>query len=230
MKISVITPTVRVEGLRVVAKALREQTFQDFEWLISSPNTIPILEEVFGGVADYTDKFPMRVVVEPTKTGFVNEVFIYKDPPKPIGAFWTLNRAYNQMIKQAKGDLIVSWQDFTYATPEALAKFWYYFTHDYGHALISGTGHKYDDDTWKEVVWEDPRRRMDQGTFYTCVWTDVEWNFCSCPKKALYAIGGFDEGMDMLGLTDQFVLVGSWRYRKIPSSCKIIKRYSLVTR
>lgn len=35
--ISVITPSVRQNGLDVVEKALKRQTFQDFEWLIGSP-------------------------------------------------------------------------------------------------------------------------------------------------------------------------------------------------
>lgn len=33
-KISVITPTIRPEGLKIIQRCLREQTFQDFEWLV----------------------------------------------------------------------------------------------------------------------------------------------------------------------------------------------------
>lgn len=33
-KISVLTPTIRAEGLVVLAKSLKKQTFKDFEWLI----------------------------------------------------------------------------------------------------------------------------------------------------------------------------------------------------
>jgi len=36
-KVSVITPTIRTRGLEILEKCLREQTFQDFEWLIE-PN------------------------------------------------------------------------------------------------------------------------------------------------------------------------------------------------
>lgn len=35
-KICVITPTIRLEGLKLVQKALEEQTFTDFDWLICS--------------------------------------------------------------------------------------------------------------------------------------------------------------------------------------------------
>lgn len=34
IKISVVTPTIRPEGLRTVYDALKAQTFQDFEWLV----------------------------------------------------------------------------------------------------------------------------------------------------------------------------------------------------
>jgi len=37
MKISVITPTIREEGLPIVDKALNRQSFEDFEWLVGSP-------------------------------------------------------------------------------------------------------------------------------------------------------------------------------------------------
>lgn len=35
-KICVITPTIRLEGLDLVRRALEEQTFTDFDWLICS--------------------------------------------------------------------------------------------------------------------------------------------------------------------------------------------------
>ena len=35
--ISVITPTIRNEGLAIVDKALRRQTYRDIEWLVGSP-------------------------------------------------------------------------------------------------------------------------------------------------------------------------------------------------
>jgi len=191
--ISVITPTVRVEGLKLVAQALQEQTFTDFEWLVGSPREI------------------MTGMLRP-KARFV------KDPPKPEGYFWSLNRGYNELIRQAKGELIVSWQDWTYADPEALEKFWFYFTHGHDKTLISGVGNKYKDDTWKEIVWKDPRERSDQGSFYPCMWTDVEFNFCSVPKAAFYAVGGFDEeldrwaGMDHISVQERLLDAKGWEF------------------
>ena len=173
IKISVITPSVRPQAMWLPARALSEQGFNHsrFEWIITSPdkriNTTPI------GWDDTPIKF-------------------LADPPKPEGYAWTLNRAYNQAIKEAGGELIVSLQDATYFDPEGLEKFWYYYTHGYDKALISGVGHKYADESWKQITWQDPRARTDQGTFYPCTWTDIEFNYCAVPKTALYAVGGFD--------------------------------------
>lgn len=179
MLISVLTPTTRPEAMWLVAQALGEQEFRDFEWIISSPdkkvNTVP---------RRWDNSIPIKFLA---------------DPPKPEKAFWTLNRAYNKLIKEAKGDLIVSLQDATYVKPDALSKFAYYFKNGYENFLIAGTGHKYEDKTWRKVVWQDPRRRLDQKTFYPCMWMDIEWNFCSAPKKAIYDVGGFDEKLDELG-------------------------------
>jgi len=115
------------------------------------------------------------------------------------GGFWTLNRIYNKLIKNSKADLIVSWQDSIWARPDALSKFWFHFQNDEPKTLITGIGDQYADDTWSVRVWADPRRRTDFGSFYPCMWTDIEWNFCSVPKQALYDVGGFDEKMDFLG-------------------------------
>lgn len=153
IKASVISPSVRPGGLKLVEKALNQQTFRDFEWLVN-------------------DK-------------------------RYDGGFWGLNRAYNQLIDQASGELIVSWQDYTFAKPDALERFVENYKKTGG--IISGIGNKYVDDSWVEKNWQDPRQRIDMGSFYECNPNDVEWNFCACPKKALMEVGGFDEEMDFLG-------------------------------
>src|ERR1035437_8527622 len=79
MKISVITPSIRCEGLKIVQQSLEKQTFQDFEWL--------------------------------TEIGIP-------------GRGHDLNAAYNRMLRRAKGELIVSLQDFIKAPPQYLQKFW----------------------------------------------------------------------------------------------------------
>jgi len=114
------------------------------------------------------------------------------------GGFWSLNRIYNKLIKAASGDLIVSWQDFTSATPQALEKFLFHFNNE-PKTLVTGVGNKYTDTNWVAKVWQDPRERVDQGSFYQCDFSDIEWNFCAVPKQAIYDVGGFDERLDFLG-------------------------------
>lgn len=168
-QISVITPTIRKEGLPLVMKSLKRQTFGDFEWLIGSPFSVDdVIESMSVDMTWVKDEFK--------------------------GGLWTLGRIYNSLIGKCRGELIVSWQDFTYANPDALEKFWNDYQSTKG--AISGVGNKYTDEAWSIKTWQDPRERSDQGSFYACTPQDVEWNFCCCPKKSLYDIGGFDESMD----------------------------------
>lgn len=170
--ISVITPTIRTAGLYLVKKALDRQIFKDFEWLICSPEKPELIKDCKYNVTWLEDDFE--------------------------GGVWTLNRAYNYMIKNARGKLIVSWQDYTFAKPDGLQKFWDCYQAE-PKTLVSGVGNKYIDESWTVKTWQDPRQRSDFGSYYSCNPHDCEWNYCSCPKQALYDIGGFDEEMDLLG-------------------------------
>jgi len=135
------------------------------------------------------------LVGSPTNTGYGKWV---KDNFK--GGVWTLNRIYNKLIKKAKGNLIVSWQDYTFADPDCLEKFYFHFNNE-PKTLVSGVGNKYTT-VYPELgakIWQDPRERDDQGTFYSVYPSDIEWNLASIPKQSLYNIGGFDEALDYLG-------------------------------
>lgn len=168
-KITVITPTIRPEGLEIVNTALKRQTFRDFEWLVGSPQK-PSIYDLKWVKDDFTE------------------------------GYWTLNRTYNKLIKKAKGDLIVSWQDYTFADPDCLEKFWFHYKQE-PKTLVSAVGNKYDA-VYPELgakVWQDPRERDDQGSFYGVYPQDIEWNLASIPKQALYDVGGFDESLDFLG-------------------------------
>jgi len=186
--ISIITPTVRPEGLAQVRKSLKRQTYKDFEWIIITPNIKEMMLD-----------FPVKARV-------------LEDPPKKSGDYWTFNKAMNKAVANAKGDLIISIQDYTEFSPEGLEKFWYFFTHGYDKALVSGVGDKINLNGQK--VWVDPRKRTDQGTFYECYPNDIEFNYCSVPKKAFYEVGGMDEaldkyaGMDHISLQERLDEVG----------------------
>lgn len=168
--ISVILPTIRQAGIDLVERALQRQTHYDFEWLIVSPVELETPEW---------------------------SVFI-KTPPKTDQEYWTLSRDYNRAIERASGDLIVSWNDYTFSDADVLEKMWFHYENN-PKALVSGVGHKYTDDSFTAITWRDPRARIDMGTFYECFPNDIEWNFCSVPKSALVEVGGFDEEMDKLG-------------------------------
>ena len=192
--ISVITPSVRKEGIALVEKALRKQTFTDFEWLIVSPN----------------HGWELRTTIRNVKR--------LQEPPKLDENVWNLNRAYNYAIKKSKGDLIVSWQDWTYAKADTLERFWYHYQAE-PKTLVTGVGNKYTDESWSVVTWQDPRKRTDQGTYYQCYFNDIEFNFCSIPKDALYAVGGFDQeldkwyGMDGYSVVDRINMIGGYDFK-----------------
>lgn len=205
--ISVLTPTFRSkDGLAVVEKALKRQTFKDFEWVIGSPS-----EDVTEGLTA-----PYRWV---------------KDPTKQDGDRWVLNKVYNNLISESKGDLIVSIQDYTFFDPDTLEKFWFHFTQE-PRTLVTGVGNKYECvyPTPGACIWEDPRINNRYGTYYPCYFSDIEWNFCSVPKQALYDVGGFDErldkyyGMDGYSVNDRINSLGGYDF-KINQT---IRSYSLV--
>lgn len=170
MKITVITPSIRPNGLKIVRNSLQKQEFRDFEWLIGSKFD-PKIPEAQWVVDDFR------------------------------GGYWTLNRIYNKMIKEARGDIIVSWQDNIFASLDALSKF--DITVSAVKSPVTGVGDQYSLlNQWGKPeikVWIDPRHTTQYGSFYQINHDDIEWNFCACPKKLLYVIGGADEKLDFLG-------------------------------
>lgn len=161
-KICVITPSIRLEGLPIVQKALEGQSFTDFDWFVCSPK-------------------------EPPKSCWATWI-----PDNFKGGLWSLNRAYNALIKASDCDLIVSWQDYTFSPKDTLQRFWQHYEYE-PKMLVSALGDKYEDTTWKTKTWTDPRYSG------ICNFPEVEWNLCSCPKQGLEEIGGFIEEMDFMG-------------------------------
>lgn len=110
---------------------------------------------------------------------------------KHKGGLYTLNRVYNDLFRASKCELIVSWQDFTYAGPDTLKRFWNHYKYE-PKMIVSALGHKYSDETWRERTWEDLRKPGLCGPNY------VEWNLCAIPLKGIVEAGGFDEKQDWL--------------------------------
>lgn len=164
-----MTPTIRPLGLKLVKQALIYQDFKDYEWIICSPKR---MEE---SVREVLGDFPFKFI---------------GNPPLKKWQVWDLNYSYNRMLEQSEGDLIVSWQDYTFADSDILWKLWKYYL-DNPKMLVSVLGNKYPDDDFDIPAWIDPRYAKQD-----CNWNDVEWNLTSCPRKLLYEIGGWYEKMD----------------------------------
>lgn len=178
MKISVITPSVRPKGLEIVKRSLDQQTFKDFEWIIIGP----------GG--NHFSKRDAELFNYP--------VALLQDAPKKDGEMYKLNAAWNRGFRQAKGELIVSFVDMTWAPPDALENFWSHYQ-DNPRALVGGVGNQYEEvqnGKPEIMIWKDPRMRMDNGSFYEINPIDLEFCLTSVPKQAISDIGGWDETWD----------------------------------
>ena len=178
-KVSVLTVYKRPEGEVIVGKCLDNQTFTDFEWVIVTPE-------------------PVEKVRKEASTPFI----YVPEPPIRKGETWHLNRAYNYGLRQCRGELVVSIQDEIWFPDDALNKFWFNYQRLGNKSCISGVGDIYmeEDSFGKPIlkVWADPRKKEIKNV-YECFPNDLEFNFCAVPLKGMYEIGGFDEGLDMLG-------------------------------
>lgn len=146
MKISVITVSIRPEGLDIIQKGLSFQTEPDFEWIVEL------------GI--------------PSKGH-------------------DLNKAYNRAIKRAKGELIISLQDYIKITPQYLEKFWRAYKENPKTFFTAPVG-KIDNLEYKGSPRWDWRAYSDAKPIWNC-W---EIDSAACPKVALFEIGGFDEELD----------------------------------
>lgn len=142
MRISVITPTIRPEGLVELQRCLAEQTFTDFEWLV--------------------------------------EVGLKKEHD--------LNKAFNKMVKRAKGELLVFYQDYIRIEKDGLQKFWDAYQKDKNTFFTAPVG--------KSLDYTNPKWDWRHYKFGEIDWDKWEIDWGACPKDAMYKIGGFDEYLD----------------------------------
>lgn len=114
-----------------------------------------------------------------------------------------LNAAYNRMLKRAKGELIVSLQDYIKIPPDGLQKFWDAYQKSPDTFFTAPVGKTLD---WMGVEWDwrtQPIRPMD--------WRGWEIDWGAAPLKALKEVGGFDEELDRYWSSDN-VSVGFRAY------------------
>lgn len=174
-QISVITPTIRPDGLRVIEKCLKRQDFTDWEWIVVSP-----------------EELHKDITVSPT--------LLLADPPKDDGDFYCLNKAWNKAFAHAKGELCISIQDNMWFYPDMLSRFWHHHTtHPKGLFACVGNQYETTDERGEpvHVVWQDPRKRSDFGTFYEVPPSEIEFSVCALPRTAIEDAGGFDEEYDL---------------------------------
>lgn len=201
MKISIITVTNRPGGLDLQWYALKNQTFEDFEWIICDT----LAQKRRKLLQKYTnnDKRIKHIQQDPKKEGYATG----------------LAKAENQALREASGELCVMLQDYIWIPPQSLDKYWYAYK-AMEKSLVSGVGNIYGKPGKKDIVdnnglltvfskplkkrperivWSDPRMRSDLGSFYECYPNDIEFNFCAVPMKCFKELGGLDEEYDKIG-------------------------------
>jgi hypothetical protein len=179
MKISVITPTCRPEGIPMLEKCLKRQTLQDFEWIIVCPKEC--IDPIEKGMGD------LNV-----------DILILEEPPKRPGDYYNLNKAWNHAFKEVKGELIVDLVDWTWFPPDVLEKLWTHYQTD-PMSCVSAIGHQYDrieNGKPENRMWTDPRARTDQGSYYEVGYREMELCLASFPTKLVRDVGGIDEEFD----------------------------------
>lgn len=199
-KISILNITCRFGGLDILRASLERQTFKDFEVVIVDGKW----RERESQVKKYFKDFNLKYIPQSEKRE---------------GAYSNLAHADNEGFRACEGDLIVCIQDFIWAPPFLVHKFWEAYK-AYGDILVGAVGHQYCKPGKEDIVnpggkitifkedftgrpenrcWSDPRMRLDQGTFYETSPVNWELSCGSIPRKVIYELGGMDEEYDMWG-------------------------------
>lgn len=193
--ISVLTPTIRPEGLKMVARCLRRQDFTDWEWIVVAPKEMDI--EIEKALVNYP---------QPT---------ILAEPDKRAGDFYNLNKGWNMAYSKAQGELIVNIVDYIWFEPDTLTRLWNHYQANL-KGLISSVGDQYEresDGKPINTVWVDPRRNNSDKSFFEVAPSEVEMCLCSIPKQAILDCGGLDEEYDKGAAISEKEMC--WRLRQL---------------
>lgn len=171
--IIVITPSVRPEMLEIVERCLKRQTSKNFLWCVVGN------QEVY-------NKYPGSIL----------------EPPKKEGDYYNLDKAWNAAFKHVEKrfspELIVIICDGQWFEPDLLERLWNHYLEN-PKAIVGAVGNQYNqiiNGKPEHMVWQDPRKRTDMGSFYETLPTEIEWCIVSIPKQAIFDIGGLDEKYD----------------------------------
>lgn len=99
------------------------------------------------------------------------------------------NAAMNRMIKKAKGELIVSLQDYIKIMPTGLERFWKAYKNNPAF-YTAPVGKTLDFENF-EWDWREKRKDYEEVD-----WKEWEIDWGCAPRAALEEIGGFDEELD----------------------------------
>lgn len=110
-----------------------------------------------------------------------------------------LNAAFNRMIRRAKGELLVFYEDYTRILDDGLERFWKayqerpdtLFTSPLGK--VDNLGDRGEKPRWD---WRSWKQNESQTDYTNCLSRSWEIDWAAAPKKALYDVGGFDEELD----------------------------------
>ena len=151
--ISIICPSIRPEGLKIVQECLERQTMP-------------------------TGSFELLTEIGLVRNGY------------------DLNAAWNRMVKRARGELLVCYQDYIRILDDGLERFWKAYQ-EHPNTLFTAPVGKVKD--WKDKPmwdWRAYKQRPEQTDYTDCLWRTCEEDWGAIPKKAIYDIGGFDEELD----------------------------------
>lgn len=172
--ISVICVTKRSpRAIPMLAENLNRQTLKDFEVIIA--------DEYYAESNDINDYLQRDI---PT---------IHFHPrARDWNDVWNINKAYNDCLDRATGELLVFLQDFIWISNDGLSRFWNDYQ-VYPTALITGCGHKAKDGL--DGISEEDRRVYGPPGLALCDPVAVPWelNWSSCPRNIMPR---FDERMD----------------------------------
>ena len=107
-----------------------------------------------------------------------------------------LNASFNKLIKRAKGELIVFYEDYTKIIPDGLERFWKAYKEHPDTCFTAPLGKvdKFGDSPrWD---WRVYKQNTSQTDYTDCSWNTCELDWGAIPKHILEAIGGFDERLD----------------------------------
>lgn len=113
-KISIIFVTNRSGWYDILKENLGRQTFNDFEVIVANDS------DDWGAMPNW---------------------FVFKPRQKKQGEAWNLNKAYNDCIDRANGELLVFLQDFIWIPDYGLEKFWKVYLEN-PNSFVTGVGNK----------------------------------------------------------------------------------------